>query len=306
MGSLGGSSSKSSSKPLTPTQVQGYYNQLDANTGGRLADFAMNGTQPTQYTPIGAPERVTAPSMTAASLGYQPTDVASQLKAPGGSVAARVKYNALSPEQVTALGGLGALREQMARRQNAQTLAQYAADPSLSVYQRLRANQLENQNLSGTLDALAQEREAGITGLLSDQALRTLQADTSNQAASTQVSLANAQNALAYQGLLADTLGDQEARALQAALADQAATNQAAQFNAGQQATADQFNAGLGTSTALTEAQRQYMAQLANAGLPMADMQALANIYFGGQGTTYSQSQSGGLSDFISFSPIKI
>jgi hypothetical protein len=67
-------------------------------------------------------------------------------------------------------------------------------------------------------------------------------------------------------------------------------------FNAGQQATADQFNVG----TALTEAQREYLAQVANAGLTSADMQALANIYFGGKGQVQSQSQNSGLLSGIS------
>lgn len=288
MGSLGGSSSKSSSKPLTPAQVQGYYNQLNTNTGGRLADFARAGTAPTTYTGPGAAGQVTAPQVNAAALDYSPTDISARLSAPTLGAAERVGYNALTPEQVTAAGGLGALREQVARRQNQQTLAQYAADPALTTFQRLRANQLENQDFGGTLDALAQEREAAITGLLSEQAQRTLQADLANQAASNQFGLAGAQMGLDFQRLLAGTLGDQDARALQAALANQQATNQAGQFNAEQLAQAGQFNA----TQASTEAQRQYAAQLANAGLTREDMEALARIYFGGQGQVQSQKQS--------------
>jgi diguanylate cyclase (GGDEF)-like protein len=87
---------------------------------------------------------------------------------------------------------------------------------------------------------------------------------------------------------------EQQARALQAALADQSAANQTSQFNATQQAAAQQFNIG----TALTEAQRRYAAQAANAGLTRDDMETLARIYFGGAGST--QSQSSGLFGNIS------
>lgn len=298
MGSLGGSSSKSSSKPLTPTQLQGYYNTLNSNSGGRLADFARAGTAPTAYTPVGDAGRVTAPQVNAAALNYQPADIAGRLSAPTLGAAERVGYNALTPEQVSAAGGLGALREQVARRQNAQSLAQFAADPSLTTFQRLRANQLENQDFAGTLDALALEREAAITGLLSDNAQRTLQADLANQSASNQFGLAGAQMGMDYQRLLAGVLGDQEGRTLQAALADQQATNQAGQFNAEQQAAAGQFNA----TTALTEAQRLYQAQLANAGLTREDMEALARIYFGGMGTQSTSKGSEGILSGISVS----
>lgn len=291
MGSMGGSS-KSSSKPLKPKELQGYYDNLNANSGGRLADFASTGTQPTAYTPVGDAGRVTAPQAQATMLGYQQQDIAGRLQAPTLGPAAQVNYSALTPEQVTAAGGLGALREQVARRQNAQTLAQFAADPSLTTFQRLRANQLENQDFGGTLDALAAEREAAITGLLSEQAQRTLQADLANQ----QASLTGAQLGQDFQRLLAGTLGDQEARALQAALADQSAANQASQFNATQQAAAGQFNA----ATALTEAQRQYAAQLANAGLTRDDMEALARIYFGGAGSTSTSKTDNGLLSGIS------
>lgn len=297
MGSMGGSS-KSSSKPLNPTQLQGYYTQLDANAGGRLADFARTGTQPTAYTPLGAAGQVSAPQATAQQVAYQPLDVGSVLSAPTLGAAERVSVDALTPERVTAMGGLGALREQVARRQSAQSLAQVAADPSLSTFQRLRANQLEAQDLGGTLDALAAEREAAITGLLTDQQGRQLQAALANQGAGNQFSLAGAQLGMDYQQLLASLTGDEQGRQLQAALANQGATNQTSQFNAQQQAQAQQFNVG----TALTEAQRQYAAQVANAGLSREDLEALARMYFGGQGTVSSSSGSQGALSGISLS----
>jgi hypothetical protein len=312
----------------------------------------------------------------------------------------------LTPEQATAVGGLGALREQQARRANSQTLAQYAADPGLSTFQRLRANQLEQQDFGATLDALAQEREAAIVQLLADQRARTLQADLANQAEvnrgaqfnATQqasadqfnvgaaldaskanqsnaqaVGLTNANNSTAmtqlaaqlgmdYQSLIGGLTSTEQGRRLQADIATQDARNQASQFNAaqqaaasqfnvataladaqrefeasranqdainnaaqlqarlgmdyeqllggltsteqgrllqagqfnaGQQSTADQFNASLAQSSALTEAQRQYLADAANAGLSAADMQALADIFFGGSGSTSTSTSRG-------------
>ena len=49
--SLGGGKSKSSSssKALTAEQVQEYWDQVDSNSGGRLNDFAKNGTQETFF-----------------------------------------------------------------------------------------------------------------------------------------------------------------------------------------------------------------------------------------------------------------
>jgi hypothetical protein len=296
MGSLGGSSkSKSESKPLTPAQVQGYYNQLNTNSGGRLADFARNGTQPTQYTPVGAPERVTG-----ASIDYEPLDFREQLNAPRVAPAAQanyspvnrqvtapkalgygvnytpydysallqqptvgaaaqasvspidapaavaaptaatreVGYTELTPEQATAVGGLGALREQQARRANSQTLAQYAADPGLSTFQRLRANQLEQQDFGATLDALAQEREAAIVQLLADQRARTLQAD----------------------------------------LANQAEVNRGAQFNATQQASADQFNVGAALDASKANQSNAQAVGLTNANNSTAMTQLAAQL----------------------------
>lgn len=292
MGSVGGGSSKS--KPLKPAQVQGYYDQIDANTGGRLADFARTGTQPTAYTPLGSAGQVTAPTATASQVGYQPLDFSTRLQAPNVAPAATVAYQGLAPEQVQALGGLGALREQQARRGSQQTLAQYAADPGLSTFQKLRADQLERQDLGSTLDALNQEREAQITQYLTGQQDQVLRADLANQAAINQTNQFGAGLDLDFQRLLGGLTGDEQGRTLQALLADQAAANQTSQFNAGQQATADQFN----VSTALTEAQRKYLADAANAGLNRQDLMALADIFFGGTGQT--QTQNSGLLDGVS------
>jgi len=364
MGSAGGSSS--SAKPLKPAQVQGYYNQLNTDTGGRLADFALNGTQPTAYTPLGDAGRVTAPTANASTYNYQPVDYRSALNAPSVAPAAQVDfrgvnaqvsapqataslaaytpydyssllqqprvgaaaqaaltpvaapaavaaptaatrevgYQELTPEQAMAVGGLGALREQQARRSNAQTLAQYAADPGLSTFQHLRANQLENQDFGSTLDALNQEREAAIVQFMADQRAKTLQANLANQSEvnkgaqfnatqkgaadqfnvsrALEASLANQGNAQAvgisnagernamaqlaaklgmdYQTLMGNLTSTEQGRGLQVALANQNASNQNSQFNATQQAAANQLNVG----TQLSNAQMGLQASLAN------------------------------------------
>ncbi len=41
--------SNSESKPLTPEEVQGYFDQLDGITGGKLGNFAQNGSAPVNY-----------------------------------------------------------------------------------------------------------------------------------------------------------------------------------------------------------------------------------------------------------------
>ena len=462
MGSVGGGSSKS--KPLKPKQVQGYYDQIDANTGGRLADFARTGTQPTAYTPLGSAGQVTA-----AQAAYNPVDFSSRLTAPTLAPAAQVAYNPvaaqvaapqatasmatytpydysqllqqprvgsaaqasltpiaapamvaaptaatrevgyqeLTPEQAMAVGGLGALREQQARRASQQTLAQYAADPGLSTFQKFRADQLERQDLGSTLDALNQERESAIVQFLAGQRAKTLEADLANQAevnrgaqfnatqqaaadqfnvgTALDASKANQGNAQAvgifnagesnaltqlaarlgmdYQTLIGGLTSTEQGRVLQGVLANQDASNQTSQFNATQQAAANQFNVGtaltnaqreldaslanqgatndmaqlaaqlgldyqqliggltsteqgrvlsaelanqgalneasqFNVSTALTEAQRKYLADAANAGLNRQDLMALADIFFGGTGQT--QTQSSGLLDGVS------
>lgn len=47
--SVGKSKSKSSSAPLSPQQVAGYFQQLDRLVGGRLGEFATGGTPATPY-----------------------------------------------------------------------------------------------------------------------------------------------------------------------------------------------------------------------------------------------------------------
>ena len=50
----GGSSSSSSqsSRPTTPEELQAYFDKLDKTAGGRLGQFATQGTAPTQYNAL--------------------------------------------------------------------------------------------------------------------------------------------------------------------------------------------------------------------------------------------------------------
>lgn len=47
--SFGKNKSSSSSKPLTAAELDSYYQQINANSGGRLDDWARQGTAETQY-----------------------------------------------------------------------------------------------------------------------------------------------------------------------------------------------------------------------------------------------------------------
>lgn len=51
-GGSSSSSSNQSSRPTTPEELQAYFNQLDRTTGGRLGQFAAQGTAPTQYNAL--------------------------------------------------------------------------------------------------------------------------------------------------------------------------------------------------------------------------------------------------------------
>lgn len=98
--------------------------------------------------------------------------------AKGGTAA--TNYDALTPDQIRALGGAGASREMTAQRSHDQAAQQIAADPSLDVYQRQRATQLTNQDLMDRMDAIKKESEASLTGLASQEAQRKYQANAAN------------------------------------------------------------------------------------------------------------------------------
>lgn len=130
--------SESESKPLTPHQVQQYWNTIDANTGGRLGGWAAEGTQATEY-------------------------------------------QKLTPEQILAVGGLGATQTAEVERMRQQGRQEVAADPSLSMFQRQRTNQLADQDVQARLNAIAKETEAAVSGLAGQENKLAYQADVANQ-----------------------------------------------------------------------------------------------------------------------------
>ena len=84
-----------------------------------------------------------------------------------------VTYKAPTNAQVKALGGLGATQKLDINRAQQQALDQLNADPSLSVFQKVRGEQLTNQDALQQRQALDKETEAAITALLQDRAKTT-------------------------------------------------------------------------------------------------------------------------------------
>lgn len=164
MVSIGGGSNSSKSKssqssqPISPKAMQRYWDRLDLNTGGRLNTFALGGTQPTAYAGPGERGVIDANAISAAPVAYE----------------------ALGPEQVRALGGLGATRSARASRAYRTAIEEALADPSLTTFQRSRTRQNLTRDLVGEEDAIAAEAEAAITALLSQEAGRQLEAATGN------------------------------------------------------------------------------------------------------------------------------
>jgi hypothetical protein len=115
--SVGKSKSSSSSKPLTPQQVTGYFSEIDRLSGGRLGEVAKTGT-------------------------------------------ADVSYAQLTPEQLRSIGGAGATRTAAVERTRQQAGERIGADPSLTTFQQLRANQLADQDAAAQIDAISKETEA--------------------------------------------------------------------------------------------------------------------------------------------------
>ena len=130
--SFGKSKSESSSAPLTPEQVQGYYDQLDTNTGGNLSQFAAADFAPVQLD----------------RAAFTPTA-------------------ALTPAELSKIGGAGATRQLGLTRSRDNTFNRTRADPSLSVFQRNRSNQLTTDDFNDRSDAINKETEALLSQFLS-------------------------------------------------------------------------------------------------------------------------------------------
>lgn len=133
----------SSSNPLGPAELTGYFNELNALTSGgasnsgRLFDWAKTGT-------------------------------------------ADVAYDAPTDQQIQALGGLGATRRRDVARARDESLQQIAADPTLSVFQAQRSRQLTDRDAVDNLDAVNQEVEAAILDAMMSRADKTYAAADAN------------------------------------------------------------------------------------------------------------------------------
>jgi hypothetical protein len=71
----------------------------------------------------------------------------------------------LTPEQIQAVGGLGADRTRQLDVARKQAIDQVTADPNLTIDQRQRSTQLTNQDYNDRLTAITKEIEGQKTGL---------------------------------------------------------------------------------------------------------------------------------------------
>lgn len=84
-----------------------------------------------------------------------------------------VAYKGPTNAQVRALGGLGATQKLGIDRAEQEAMDRLAADPSLSVFQKVRGQQLTGQDALEQTQALDKETEAAITALMQDRAKTT-------------------------------------------------------------------------------------------------------------------------------------
>lgn len=245
----------SSSAQTTPEQLQAYFGMLNGASGGRVGNWAQSGTGTVQYD-----------SSAAAPVAYR-GDVGGRVSALLGA-ASPVAYQGVTAAQVQALGGLGASRSLSAAQAYGDRAAQLRSDPSMTLAQRQYAGGLNTRELAQTQDAIAQEREAAISNMMQEEALRQYTAAAADRTAamSGQISALSAEQ-------------DQYARQYAAAAADRTA--------------------------AMDAAANRYTADVRNADLSRTDAQALAEIiakFMGqnsqsaGQSTSWGQNQSYGTS----------
>lgn len=85
----------------------------------------------------------------------------------------QVAYKGPTDAQIRKLGGLGATEKLDIRRAQQQGLDQITADPSLSAFQKVRGQQLTNDEALQRTQALDKETEAAIAQLAADRAAKT-------------------------------------------------------------------------------------------------------------------------------------
>lgn len=89
-------------------------------------------------------------------------------------------YAGPTDAQLTNLGGLGAMRRRSIDTARARAIAEATADPTLSVFQRSRVNQLADQDAASQLDAVNQEAEAAVTQAAFERSKNQYAADAAN------------------------------------------------------------------------------------------------------------------------------
>lgn len=89
-------------------------------------------------------------------------------------------FNPLNPEQIRALGGLGATRTNQVQDARRQALEEINADASLTLPQRMRARQLTDTDAQNRLDAILKESEGAITQTAERQGLNAFEAAMAN------------------------------------------------------------------------------------------------------------------------------
>ena len=254
---------KSSSTPLTPDQVSGYFNALDTLTGGSHTaptttqvwvpdasgrsgpdasnpmSFLYGGKDGENWIDLAGAgghyeTRTTPGSDSAGRLSTFAMSGTPEVNYAGAGSAGRAQAAQIGDQtaNIRALGGLGATQTAEVNRARQQAIEQIGADAALDATQKARSRQLSDNDYATRLAAIAKESEAAIG-----------QAGLSTAATNT---------------------GFQQ----QANLANQ--------------------------SAALEEARRRYAADVRNADLTKEDLMALAQIFFGGKGTTSTGSSSGG------------
>lgn len=91
-----------------------------------------------------------------------------------------VEYAPLTADELRSLGGAGATRTAAVQRTRDQAGERIGADPSLTTFQRVRANQMADTDASTQLDAISKETEALLTQIAGDERSKQYQAGVNN------------------------------------------------------------------------------------------------------------------------------
>lgn len=162
--------SSQQSTQTTPAQLQAYFDQMNAISGGRMGSYAQSGSG-----------RVAYDASAAAPVAYR-GDVSGRVSALLGA-AGPVAYQGVSADQLRAVGGLGATRTLSAQQAYGDRAAQLRSDPSMTLAQRQYAGGLNTRELAQTQDAIGREAEAAISAMAQEDALRNYTARAADRSA---------------------------------------------------------------------------------------------------------------------------